>query len=117
MVEDEALLRMVAVDIFEDAGFRVIVAETADEGALMLVNGEAIDGLFTDIEMPGAMNGLDLARIASHLQPAAAILIVSGRIVPSPGDLPPRTQFLGKPYDANAVPRIMAHLMPGFETR
>ncbi len=78
----------------------------------MLANGPWIDGLFTDIEMPGAINGLALAKIMRDLHPAAPILLVSGRVAPSSADLPPHTQFIGKPYDAMAVLGLMAHLMP-----
>ena len=64
VVEDETLLRLIAVDIFEEAGFNVFAAETADHGAYILEDAERIDGVFTDVETPGQLNGVGLARIA-----------------------------------------------------
>ena len=103
VVEDEALLRMMAVDMFEDAGFAVFSAANGKDAARLLSENASIKGLFTDVEMPGPISGLDLARIAHDLYPHVSILVVSGRIGPSPGDLPPRAKFVGKPYDAKAI--------------
>jgi CheY-like chemotaxis protein len=111
VVEDESLLRMMAVDMFTDAGFRVIEAESADEGARLLADDQSIDGLFTDVEMPGAINGFALAKIARGLNPSLAILIVSGRLTPSIGDVRAPTMFVGKPYDSFAVLGLMNEMI------
>jgi CheY-like chemotaxis protein len=110
VVEDEALLRMMAVDIFEEAGFTVFEAGNGEDGARLLADHAEIDGLFTDVEMPGAVSGLALARIAHERHPHVAILIVSGRTTPAADDLPPGAKFVGKPYDTQAILRLFAGL-------
>jgi CheY-like chemotaxis protein len=112
VVEDEALLRMMAVDMFEDAGFTVFEAESGEEGARALACNGAIDGVFTDVEMPGAINGLMLARMAHEMHPHAAIMIVSGRTNPLVGDMPPGAKFVSKPYDSQAVIGLLTGLLP-----
>ena len=103
VVEDESLLRTVAADMLEYAGFRVIEAPTADDALELIERGEPISGLFTDIEMPGTLDGVALAKITHERCPDAAILVVSGRRYPDGTDLPPGAVFLGKPYDFNQV--------------
>ena len=110
IVEDETLLRLIAVDMFEDAGFKVTAVETADEG-LAIIEHDDIDGVFTDVETPGRLNGLSLAKIAHHLHPETAILVVSGRTYVREIDLPPRSRFIGKPYRREAVITALAELM------
>lgn len=103
VVEDEALLRMMAIDMFEDAGFIVFSAANGRDAVRLLAENASIKGLFTDVEMPGPVSGLDLARIAHDLYPHVAILVVSGRAKPSESDLPPGAKFVGKPYEARAI--------------
>jgi CheY-like chemotaxis protein len=112
VVEDEALLRMMAIDMFEDAGFTVFAAENGEDAAQALALHSAIDGVFTDVEMPGAINGLMLARMAHEMHPHAAILIVSGRANPSTRDMPPGARFVGKPYDNQTVVKMLIGLLP-----
>jgi len=59
--------------------------------------------LFTDVNMPGALDGLDLAQTVHERSPGVGILIGSGRIRPSPGELPPGTRFIAKPYAPSAL--------------
>ena len=110
VVEDETLLRLIAIDMFEDAGFIVTAVETADEG-LAVVEHDEIDGIFTDVETPGRLNGLSLAKITHHLHPETAILVVSGRTYVREADLPPRSRFIGKPYRREAVINALEELM------
>jgi CheY-like chemotaxis protein len=113
VVEDETLLRMMAVDMFEDAGFTVFEAESGEEGAKALAANDAIDALFTDVEMPGSIDGIMLAGIAHDLHPRVKILVVSGRATPSAQSLPPGAKFVGKPYDNQTVVALFAGLRPG----
>jgi CheY-like chemotaxis protein len=115
VVEDETLLRMMAVDMFEDAGFTVFEAQSGAEGAQLLADHVSIGGLFTDVEMPGDVSGFDLARMAHERYPSVAIMVVSGRAAPQLHDMPPGAKFVGKPYDTQAVVGLFAELMP--ETR
>ena len=111
IVEDETLVRMLAVDFFEDAGFHVIEVETADQGARVLEGVLPIHGIFTDIETPGAIDGVALARITHALRPDAAIVVVSGRVRPSVDDLPHGARFVPKPYEGRNVLKILHEML------
>ncbi len=111
VVEDESLLRMVAVDMLEEAGYNVIEASTGDEGMTKLDNGTPLAGLLTDVQMPGATDGLALAKITHQMHPNAVILVVSGHARPTAEDLPPGATFLGKPYNGRVVLRLLDQLI------
>src|SRR6202035_2466812 len=83
IVEDEMVLRMRAVDIVEDAGFNAVEAVNADEAFSILESRSDISLLFTDIQMPGSMDGLKLAHAVHDRWPAIKIILVSGRVKPS----------------------------------
>lgn len=104
VTEDEDLVRLVIVEALEDAGFEVIEAEHAEAALSVLqVHADRIHVLFTDIHMPGSMDGLALAHhVASHW-PKIALLITSGRPSPDRGSLPKDSRFLAKPYDHGDV--------------
>jgi two-component system, response regulator PdtaR len=111
IVEDEPLVRMMVTDLFEDEGFEVLEAANADE-ALAVFNARTDVGLlFTDVEMPGSLNGYGLARWAERHRPAVRTMIVSGRAFPREGDVPRGATFVGKPYDYNDVMRRVHTMM------
>jgi CheY-like chemotaxis protein len=103
IVEDDPLLRMLAVEFVNDAGFETLEACDADQAIAILESRSKITVLFTDIKMPGSMDGLQLARVVSNRWPAVKILIASGHIRLRQADLPPNGRFLGKPYLAAAM--------------
>lgn len=103
IVEDDALLRMLAVEIVEEAGFMAIEAADADEAITLLECRSDIALLLTDIDMPGSMNGLKLAHAVRNRWPPVKILVVSGRVRPRPSDLPLGSRFLAKPYETAAL--------------
>lgn len=103
IVEDEPLLRMDAVDFLEDAGFEVIEAAHADEAIRILRSRQDIAVMFTDIEMPGSMDGIKLAYIVRNGWPPVTIVITSGRVVPAQCDLPDNVLYLKKPYRPDEV--------------
>jgi two-component system, response regulator PdtaR len=84
IVEDDALLRMLAVEIVEEAGFVAIEAADADEAVSLLESRSDIVLLLTDIDMPGSMNGLTLAHAVRNRWPSIKILVVSGKCGHSP---------------------------------
>src|SRR3954451_9536455 len=88
IVEDEMLLRMRAVDIVEDAGFTTLEAVNADDALAILEARSDIDMLFTDIQMPGSMNGLKLAHAVHERWPLIKIILVSGQVIPTEGETP-----------------------------
>ena len=103
LVEDEFLVRMVGADILMDAGFHVLEAANGDEALTVLEDRDDVSVLFTDIDMPGSLDGLELARVAHGRWPHLAVLIVSGKVRPGPSEVPPGGQFIGKPYQPDAV--------------
>ena len=103
IVEDDALLRMLAVEIVEEAGFMAIEAADADEAITLLECRPDIALLLTDIDMPGSMNGLKLAHAVRNRWPPIKILVVSGQVRPRPSELPLDSRFLAKPYETAAL--------------
>jgi two-component sensor histidine kinase len=97
VVEDEMLLRMRAVDIVEDAGFCPVEAVNADEALSILETRSDISLLFTDIQMPGSMDGLKLAHAVHDRWPAIKIILVSGQVKPTDAEKPADSRFFGKP--------------------
>ena len=102
VVDDEVLIRMTVTDALEDAGFEVIEAGTVDE-ALDKIDDGTIHFLFTDIQMPGLLTGVDLAHEVAARFPHAGIVVASGRITPGEIDLPSSAQFFSKPYDLDLI--------------
>lgn len=102
-VEDEPIVRMSMADFLDDAGFKVFEAVNADEALALLHARADVQALVTDIEMPGSMNGLELARVVQVRWPGVGIVVTSGRVCPGPGDLTSKVVFLNKPYLPDAV--------------
>ena len=99
VVEDDMLLRMRAVDIVEDAGFVPIGAVSADEAIEVLEKRDDISLLFTDIQMPGSMDGLKLAHAVHSRWPQIKIILVSGEIKVTDADKPEDSKFFPKPLE------------------
>ena len=85
LVEDQPLVRMLAADILEEAGFEVTEAATAPEALNHLERSDDVRVVFTDVDMPGGMNGLELARIVHARWPHIALVVTSGVCRPSGG--------------------------------
>ena len=100
VVEDEMVLRMRAVDIVEDAGFTAIEATNADQAISVLEARSDISLLFSDIQMPGSIDGLKLAHAVHERWPNIKIILVSGQINPSVDEKPEDSRFFGKPIDS-----------------
>src|SRR6476619_7556888 len=103
VVEDEMMLRMRAVDIVADAGFTPIEAVNADDAFAILESRSDIDLLFTDIQMPGTMNGLKLAHAVHERWPLIKIILVSGQVTPNEEDRPANSRFFGKPVEVQQM--------------
>jgi CheY-like chemotaxis protein len=97
IVEDEFLLRLHSAEI-ESTGFEVIQAANADEAIAILTTRPDIHVVFTDIQMPGSMDGLKLARFVRDRWPPIKIVATSGRVIVGDDDLPDGSVFLPKPY-------------------
>jgi two-component sensor histidine kinase/CheY-like chemotaxis protein len=103
IVEDEFMLRMRAVDIVQDAGFQPIEAVSADEAMAILEARDDISMLFTDIQMPGSMDGLKLAHATHTRWPHIKIILVSGQIAVSDEDKPEDSKFFPKPLSVQQM--------------
>ena len=103
VVEDEMLLRMRAVDIVEDAGFRAVEAVNADDALAILESRSDISMLFSDIQMPGSIDGLKLAHAVYSRWPHIKIILVSGQVKLSELEKPANSRFFGKPIDVKQM--------------
>lgn len=111
VVEDEFLLRMDAVDMIAAAGFEVVEAGNADEAIEILESRRDITVVFTDIQMPGSMDGLKLARAVRGRWPPIKIVATSGHPDVGETDLPEGGRFLPKPYSPAEVAGVLRELM------
>jgi two-component sensor histidine kinase/CheY-like chemotaxis protein len=103
IVEDEMILRMRAVDIVEDAGFNPVEAVNADQAISILESRSDISLLFTDIQMPGSIDGLKLAHAVHDRWPSVKIILVSGQVKPSDAERPANSRFFGKPLGVDQM--------------
>jgi CheY-like chemotaxis protein len=103
IVEDELLVRLGAVDTVVAAGFEVIEAASADEAMRILECRSDIRVVFTDIQMPGSMDGLTLAYAVRIRWPPIKIIVTSGRELLTEDDLPEGGLFFAKPYDPTDI--------------
>jgi CheY-like chemotaxis protein len=112
VVEDEILLRMMAVNMVEDAGYIPVEAVDADEAfAILESRSSDIALLFTDIQMPGSMNGLQLAHAVYRRWPPIKIILVSGQLKPSTNDIPLESRFFGKPLVSSEIVTQMRNMI------
>ncbi|HEX4511654.1 MAG TPA: response regulator [Burkholderiaceae bacterium] len=111
VVEDEPLLRLHAVSLLEDAGFDTLQAGSADEAIALLEKDANIQIVFTDIDLPGGMDGMKLAAAVRDRWPPVELVLTSGHIKVRDADLPARGHFLSKPYDAERLINTMQGLV------
>jgi CheY-like chemotaxis protein len=98
VVEDETLVRVTALAMIEESGFEAIAASNADEAIRALETRSDIRAVFTDVQMPGQMDGLKLARVIRDRWPPMGLLVTSGKERVIKSDLPRGARFLPKPY-------------------
>lgn len=103
IVDDEPLIRMDAASLLEEAGFHVIEAGNADEAIDILNSTPEIWAIFTDVDMPGSMDGIRLAHAVRDRWPPVHIFVMSGHRIVEEADLPVGGRFFSKPYDSVAV--------------
>jgi DNA-binding NtrC family response regulator len=110
VVEDDAIQRWFAVSMVEAAGFEAIEAGNADEAVRILESRKDIRIVFTDINMPGSMDGMKLAACIRDRWPPVEIILTSGEFGEKDVTLPARGLFFPKPYDPNAVSEAMRRM-------
>ena len=107
VVDDQPIVLMSAVDCLTSAGFAVLEAEDADQAVEMLEAHPGIDAVFTDVQMRGSMNGLELAREVHRRWPAIKVVVTSGNPGYGAGDVPPGDHFVRKPYVADDIASVL----------
>ena len=112
LVEDEPLVRMTAADELDEAGFLVLEAKDADEAlALLEARSDEVQVLFTDVDMPGSMDGMALAERVYRRWPHVLLLISSGHARPHPDEIPDHGRFVPKPYLSATLVRHITEMM------
>ncbi len=113
VVEDDPIIMMETTLILEDAGFRVYESPNGDEAIVNLAeHWESTVLLFSDVDMPGTMNGFALARYVAEHWPLIEIVIASGRTSPEKGDMPEKATFIRKPFNQRMVHDHLRHILP-----
>jgi two-component system, response regulator PdtaR len=110
IVEDEFLIALNAADFLQKAGYRTIEVGNADDAVAMLENREDIGVVFTDVRMPGSMDGLQLAHCVRDRWPPVKVLVTSGHHTFREGDLPFGGMFISKPYSDFAISAALKEL-------
>jgi DNA-binding NtrC family response regulator len=115
VVEDEALIRFAVMDALEDAGYAVIEASSVLEAVGQLGQHEEIDLLITDVDMPGVLDGLDLARMVAECAPRIGIIVSSARRLGASDNLPATARFMPKPCSAATLLGTVGAMLKGRE--
>jgi CheY-like chemotaxis protein len=112
VVDDEPLVRMTAADELDEAGFQVLEAANADEALDVLEEcADEVQVLFTDVNMPGSMDGMALAEQVHRRWPHVLLLISSGYARPHPDEIPDHGHFVPKPYIGATLVRHIHEMM------
>ncbi|WP_296435328.1 response regulator [Rhizobium sp. UBA1881] len=103
VVDDEPHILMDTADMVSEAGYHVIEARTADEALAFLKQHNTLKLIVTDVQMPGRLNGIELANYIGEHWPDISIIVASGAVVPEEGALPTHARFLNKPINQELV--------------
>jgi CheY-like chemotaxis protein len=113
VVEDSAIIRMGAVDLVQSAGYQAREASNADEAIRILESGADVDLVFTDVQMPGTMDGIKLSYYIRNRWPPVKLIVASGKAILEESNLPEGSRFFSKPYSNHAIADAMADLLSG----
>ena len=111
VVEDDPIIRMVATHFVADAGYEALEAQSADEAIRILEAHPNIHLVFTDVEMPGTIDGLKLAHYIRDRWPPVRLIVVSGKTLVAENRLPLGGRFFPKPYDENVLVEAMTAML------
>lgn len=117
IVEDSPIIRMGAVDLMESSGYVALEADSADEAIRLLESRTDIDLVFTDIEMPGTMDGIKLSHHIRNRWPPVKLIVASGQAILDESSLPLGSQFFSKPYDSHAIADAIARALSSDTSR
>ncbi len=111
IVEDSAIIRMSAVDLVLSAGYEALEAGDADEAIRILEGRDDIDLVFTDVQMPGTMDGIKLSHYIRDRWPPVKLIVASGAAIVEESMLPGGSRFFPKPYDDFSITEAVALLL------
>jgi CheY-like chemotaxis protein len=114
LVEDEVFIRLVTAEDLTDAGFEVLEAADAEAALRVLEQSPEVSAMFTDINMPGDIDGLSLAKLVHERWPRIGVLVTSGKVRPTSAELPDDGRFVAKPYRSR---QVIAELSAMLEAR
>jgi DNA-binding NtrC family response regulator len=110
VAEDEAMVRELSVSELQDAGYTVIEAADARQALAILENGVPVDVLFTDVNMPGEIDGIVLARMVHSRWPRVGLIVTSGKTDVPETELPDDGRFIRKPYRLSEMSRMVGQI-------
>jgi CheY-like chemotaxis protein len=111
VVEDSVIIRMGAVDLVQSAGYEALEASNADEAIRILESRADIDLVFTDVQMPGTMDGIKLSYYIRNRWPPVKLIVASGKAILDESNLPEGSRFFPKPYSNHAIADAMASML------
>jgi CheY-like chemotaxis protein len=111
VVEDEGLVRQMSADELADAGYQVLEAANSREAISILESGVRVTVLFTDVNMPGELDGLELAHLVHDRWPRVGVLVTSGGARTGPQDVPDDGRFISKPYSLRRMCSMVDELV------
>ena len=113
LVEDEGLIRFVTSELLRDEGFEIIEAMDGDEAVRLIDGSDGLDVLFTDVQMPGTLDGVEVAEYARRRHPTLPVLVVSGyaaKLISRLGVLKPPAVFINKPYGLEEIVEVLKRM-------
>ena len=109
VVEDEVLIRMLMAEILREKGYQVVEAACGDEGIAILLSGQVVDLVVTDVRMPGQIDGVALATYSKKANPARPVVIMSTHLPAT--DAAIADEFISKPYVPSMLLRAIDKLI------
>lgn len=110
VVEDEVLIRWDVSEALRAVGFEVIEVQSADDAASFIEAGEPVDVVFTDVQLPGLLDGLDLAKIMRTTRPSLVVVLTSGNLTKAAEASRIGRLFVPKPYQIRNVVDLLADI-------
>lgn len=115
VVEDNHLILMSALDLVATAGYEGLAAANADEAIAILEKRSDVKLVFTDIEMPGTIDGVKLAHYIRERWPPIHLIVASGKEIKEESQLPSGSKFFSKPYDNASIVEEMARMLAAID--
>lgn len=111
VVEDQPIIRMGAVALVTEAGFEALEAGNAEEAIKILESRTDIKLVFTDVDMPGTMDGLKLTHYIRNRWPPVKLLVASGKTILEESQFPIGARFFSKPYSDQTIIEAITALL------